>query len=809
MEQQHSPMMQQYLRIKADHTDKLLLYRMGDFYELFFEDAKRAAALLDLTLTTRGLSAGEPIPMAGVPYHAVEGYLLKLLQRGESVAICEQIGDPATSKGPVERKVMRIITPGTITDEALLNEYHDNVLVAVHSDSNAKQGHPKFGIAMLDITNGRFCVCEVENETLLHSELQRLNPAELLLAENQQSVGKYPVCRRPLWDFEYKSNYTLLCQQFGTQHLGGFGCDSLTLAIQAAGALLRYIQVTQCSTQALLHIQSLMVEHIEDTILLDATTQRNLEIIINLQNKSTNTLVAMMDKTATPMGTRLLKRWLLRPLRDRHLLKQRQIAIAQLQKESEPLYTHLRKIGDMERIIARISLRTVRPRDLLQLRLALSICPTIKHALGALNSPLIQNLEQSIHSFDELYNTLQKALVENPPTLVREGGVIAQGYDALLDELRSLHSNAGQYLIDLETREKARTQLSSLKVGFNRVHGYYIEISKIQALQAPADYMRRQTLKNAERFITPELKRFEDKVLSSEEKALSREKLLYEALVEELLQQIKSLQTTANALATLDTLNNLAQCATRLQWNCPELTDQKEIIIEQGRHPVIEQLTQTPFIPNDIRLDCARRTLLITGPNMGGKSTYMRQTALIVLLAHIGSFVPAKKARIGLVDRIFTRIGASDDLASHRSTFMVEMTETATILHHATEHSLVLLDEVGRGTSTFDGLSLAFACATYLTQQLQSYVLFATHYFELTELAAQLQSCVNVHFTAIEHENGIIFLHSVQEGAANKSYGLQVAQLAGIPAAVLKIAQQKLAELEAKQSGVLLEDAMN
>jgi len=790
----HSPMMQQYLRIKADYPDKLLLYRMGDFYEFFYDDAKHAAFLLDLTLTSRGQSAGEPIPMAGVPFHAVEGYLLKLLQKGESVAICEQIGDPATSKGPVERQVTRIVTPGTITDEALLNEYQDNVLVAVHSE-NGQQ----FGIAALDITNGRFCVCEVENETVLQSELQRLHPAELLLAENQAAnhSNKYTVCRRPIWDFDLKSNYKLLCEQFSTQHLGGFGCDGLTLAIQAAGALLRYIQITQCTVQALAHIQSLHVENIDDTIFLDATTQRNLELITNLQNKTDNTLASVMDKTATPMGNRLLKRWLLRPLRHRDTLTQRQMAIRQLQTVGETLYDYLRKIGDMERIVARISLRSARPRDLLQLRQALSQLPAIKKLLSKLNAPLLQQLEKSIDSFDELLVTLQKALVDNPPTLAREGGVIAPGYDQLLDELRSLHVNAGQFLIDLETQEKARTQLSSLKVGFNRVHGYYIEISKVQALQAPTNYMRRQTLKNAERFITPELKSFEDKVLSSEEKALAREKILYDELLDTLLRVLKPLQNTAIALAQIDVLNNLAQCAMRLHWDCPTLTDKKEIIIEQGRHPVIEQLTELPFIPNDICLDATRHTLLITGPNMGGKSTYMRQTALIVLLAHIGSFVPAKKAQIGKVDRIFTRIGASDDLASNRSTFMVEMTETATILHHATEHSLILLDEIGRGTSTFDGLSLAFACATYLTEQLHPYVLFATHYFELTELAEQLAGCANIHLAAVEHENGIVFLHSVQEGAASKSYGLQVAQLAGIPQSVLKMAQQKLEQLEA------------
>jgi len=791
----HSPMMQQYLRIKADHADKLLLYRMGDFYEFFYEDAKRAAVLLDLTLTARGQSAGEPIPMAGVPFHAVEGYLAKLLQKGESVAICEQIGDPATSKGPVERKVTRIVTPGTITDEALLNEFQDNLLVAVHSE-NGKQ----FGIASIDLTNGRFCVSEVAHEALLHSELQRLNPAELLLAENQPAYRKQAISRRPIWDFDFKSNYQLLCQQFGSQHLGGFGCDGLTLAVQAAGALLRYIQITQCTAHALAHIQALYAEHIEDTVLLDATTQRNLELIITLSGKQDNTLAAIMDKTATPMGSRLIKRWILRPLRNREILKNRQRAVNELLNSSDTVYDHLRPTGDMERIVARISLRSARPRDLLQLRAALGALPTIKSFLSTLQAPLLQQLAEQIDVLPEIFTLLQQALVDNPPSLAREGGVIATGYDPLLDELRSLHANAGQFLNDLEEREQIRTQLSSLKVGFNRIHGYYIEISKVQALQAPSDYMRRQTLKNAERFITPELKSFEDKVLSSEEKSLAREKFLYEALLDTLLNVIKPLQATASALAQLDVLNNLAHCATHLQWVCPELTDDKTIIIEQGRHPVIEQLTPAPFIPNNIHLHADRHMLLITGPNMGGKSTYMRQTALIILLAHIGSFVPATHAVIGHVDRIFTRIGAADDLANNRSTFMVEMTETATILHHATEHSLVLLDEIGRGTSTFDGLSLAYACATYLNQQLRPYVLFATHYFELTELAIQLAGCANVHLAAVEHEQGIAFLHTVQEGAASKSYGLQVAQLAGIPKSVLDIAHAKLHQLETLQA---------
>lgn len=786
--------MQQYLRIKAEHPDKLLFYRMGDFYELFFDDALKGAKLLDITLTKRGQSAGEPIPMAGVPYHSAESYLAKLIKCGESIAICEQIGDPATSKGPVERQVVRIVTPGTVSDEALLEERRDNLLAALHAQGD------QFGLATLDITSGRFNVSQIGGTEALLSELTRLNPVELLVNEefvhSSLLSNRAGVRRRPPWEFDLTTATRTLTQQFQTRDLAGFGCVDMPLAIIAAGCLFNYAKDTQRT--ALPHIRALHVERREDSVILDAATRRNLEITINLSGTKENTLASVFDHTATPMGSRLLCRWLNRPLRNQTILKLRQQAINNLLETNSFAAVHslLRSIGDLERILARIALKSARPRDLLQLRNALAVLPDVHNKIISLNADLIIQLKSKIKLFPELFHLLQKALVENPPVVIRDGGVIANGYHAELDELRNLSENAGQYLIDLETRERQRTGINTLKVGFNRVHGYYIEISRGQAAQAPADYIRRQTLANAERFITPELKQYEDKALSARSRALTLEKQLYDELLEKLLIHLVELQDTANALSELDVLSCLAERAEALNLVCPELSTSPGIHIEAGRHPVIEQVLDTPFVPNDTKFNSDRRMLIITGPNMGGKSTYMRQTALITLLAMVGSFVPAKRAVIGCVDRIFTRIGAADDLASGRSTFMVEMTETANILHNATEYSLVLMDEIGRGTSTFDGLALAFACAEYLAKHLRAYTLFATHYFELTSLAEHLPAVANVHLDATEHSDSIVFLYAVNEGPANQSYGLQVAQLAGVPRVVIKRAKEKLIELE-------------
>lgn len=790
----HTPMMQQYLRIKSQHKNTLVFYRMGDFYELFFDDAKRAAKLLNITLTKRGQSAGQPIPMAGVPVHAVEAYLGKLIKLGESIVLCEQTSDPTASKGLVEREVMRIITPGTVSDDALLDEKKDNVLMAVFQQQST------FGIATLDVTTSRFRLIQVDGKEALFSELERIKPVELLLSESCDEIDFSSfcrsICKRPLWDFEFNSSIQQLTQQFQTKDLSGFGCDAYPIALCAAGALLQYVKDTQRT--AIPHIRALQVECREDGVILDAATRRNLEITVNLQGTTDHTLADVFDCTKTPMGSRLLKQWLHRPLRDLPLLKMRQLAIQTLLelRTYTPLSETLKNIGDIERILSRIALKSARPRDLVQLRETLEQLPAIQTLIQSIDVQPIQTLSKNIQAFPELLALLKQAIIESPPMIIRDGGVIATGYDAELDELRALSQNAGDYLVQMEIAEKARTNISTLKVGFNRIHGYYIEISRGQAEQAPAHYMRRQTLKNTERYITPELKAFEDKVLSAQSRSLAREKYLYDALLDLLVAHLPALQLCAQSLAELDVLQNLAERADTLNLARPLLCDKAGIHIVEGRHPVIEQAQQDPFIPNDTIFDENRRMLIITGPNMGGKSTYMRQTALIVLLAYTGSFVPAKEAIIGPIDRIFTRIGASDDLASGRSTFMVEMTETANILHNATQYSLVLMDEIGRGTSTFDGLSLAWAVAAFLATHVKALTLFATHYFELTALPETIASVCNVHLDAIEHDDKIVFLHAVQEGPANQSYGLQVAQLAGIPRAVISAAKQKLIELE-------------
>ena len=789
----HTPMMQQFWKLKSQYPEQLMFYRMGDFYELFYEDAKRAAALLDITLTARGQSAGQAIPMAGIPFHSAEGYLARLVKLGESVVICEQIGDPATSKGPVERQVVRIITPGTVSDEALLDERRDNLVGAVLGDERL------FGLAMLDITSGRFSVQELCGWEHLLAEIERLNPAELLFPDDWPAglplEKRRGSRRRAPWDFELDSAHKSLRQQFAVQDLKGFGCEELTLAIGAAGCLLAYAKETQRT--ALPHIRSLRHERLDDTVILDAATRRNLELDINLAGGRDNTLQSVIDRSQTAMGSRLLTRWLHRPLRDRALLERRQQAIACLLDayRFESLQPQLKDIGDLERILARIGLRNARPRDLARLRDALAALPRLQDAMAGLDTPHLAELAVNIRTYPELADLLQRAIIDNPPAVIRDGGVLKTGYDAELDELQSISENAGQYLMDLEAREKARTGLANLKVGYNRVHGYFIELPSKQAESAPADYIRRQTLKGAERFITPDLKTFEDKALSAKSRALAREKQLYEALLEQLIGELAPLQETAAALAELDVLSNLAERALTLDFNCPRFTEQPCLQIEQGRHPVVEQVLSSPFVANDVRLDDDTRMLIITGPNMGGKSTYMRQTALIVLLAHIGSYVPAAACELSLVDRIFTRIGSSDDLAGGRSTFMVEMSETANILHNASARSLVLMDEVGRGTSTFDGLSLAWAAAEQLAK-LRAWTLFATHYFELTVLPESQPGVANVHLSATEHKERIVFLHHVLPGPASQSYGLAVAQLAGVPPAVIARAREHLTRLE-------------
>ena len=790
----HTPMMQQYLKIKHQHPEQLLFYRMGDFYELFYDDARRAAKLLDITLTARGASAGKSIPMAGIPFHSAEGYLAKLVKLGESVVICEQIGDPATSKGPVERQVVRIITPGTVSDEALLDERRDNLLTAVLGDERL------FGLAVLDIASGRFTVQELAGWETLLAELDRLNPAELLIPDDWPAglpaEKRRGVRRRAPWDFDCDSALKSLCQQFGTGDLKGFGCDKLTLAIGAAGCLLAYAKETQRT--ALPHLRSLRHERLDDTVILDGASRRNLELDVNLAGGRDNTLQSVVDRCQTAMGSRLLTRWLNRPLRNRAIIEARQDAITCLLEgyRFESLQPQLKDIGDLERILARIGLRNARPRDLARLRDALAALPMLQEGLTQMIAPHLLDLARSIQTYPELAATLARAIIDNPPAVIRDGGVIKRGYDSELDELQTLSENAGQFLMDLEAREKARTGLQGLKVGYNRVHGYFIEIPSRQAESAPADYIRRQTLKGAERFITPELKAFEDKALSAQSRALAREKALYEALLDELIGHLAPLQDSAAALAELDVLANFAERALNLDLNKPRFVEEPCLKIGQGRHPVVEQVLETPFVANDVTLDNDTRMLVITGPNMGGKSTYMRQTALIVLLAHVGSFVPAASCELSLVDRIFTRIGSSDDLAGGRSTFMVEMSETANILHNASEHSLVLMDEVGRGTSTFDGLSLAWAAAEQLAR-LRAWTLFATHYFELTVLPDGQPSVANVHLNATEHNDRIVFLHHVLPGPASQSYGLAVAQLAGVPEDVILRAREHLARLEA------------
>jgi len=795
---EHTPLMQQFFGIKAQYPDTLVLFRMGDFYELFYDDARKAARLLNITLTQRGESGGQPVVMAGMPHHSVEQYLARLIKAGESAVIAEQVGEVGAEKGPVRREVVRIVTPGTATDEALLDARTQTLLAAV---AETKDG---FGLAWLELSTGRFSVLQATRRADLLSELQRLRPSELLAADGGGADwGGFPARLRPVWHFDPASAYRLLTAQFSTRDLRGYGCEELPAAIAAAGALLQYVQETQKA--ALPHVTGLRTETAGEALILDSTSRRNLEIDRSLSGQHDHTLLSVLDSCVTPMGARALHRWLTRPLRDHAQLNARYEAVASLLHESadRSLREALRDIVDIERILARIALRSARPRDLLGLSNSLQGLPAVAATVQALEAPLLAALRRELGDHGDSAALLAAALSDTPPLLARDGGVFRTGYDQTLDHLRQLSENADGFLVDLEQRERARTGIDALKVGYNRVHGYYIEVGKTHAAKIPADYTRRQTLTNYERYITDELKKFEDQVLSARDRALAREKELYDALLEQLAQRLRPLQQAAQALAELDVLACYAERSRALNLSRPQLQATPCLDIRAGRHPVVEQTLREPFVPNDLALDDERRLLVITGPNMGGKSTYMRQTALIVLLAHAGCYVPAESARLGPIDRIFTRIGAADDLASGQSTFMVEMSETANILHNASEQSLVLMDEIGRGTSTYDGLSLARAVAEHLAAKLRSFTLFATHYFELTALADELPGVANAHLDAAEYasETGerLVFLHQVKEGPANRSYGLQVAQLAGVPAPVIRSARAHLLELEGRE----------
>lgn len=797
--EKHTPMMQQYLRLKAQYPGLLLFYRMGDFYELFYEDAEKAARLLDITLTTRGQSAGVPIKMAGVPYHAVEQYLARLVKLGESVVICEQVGDPATSKGPVERAVSRIVTPGTLTDAALLDDKRDSLLLALTASRHAA------GLAWLNLASGEFRVCEVSPEKLA-ATLERIRPAEIVVPDSLESSfsPETTLTRQPDWHFDSEAATRELCTHFKTASLSGFGADGLRPAIAAAGALLRYAQATQ--TRALPHVQALIVERDGIFLGLDTATRRNLELTETLRGQPAPTLFSLLDTCVTSMGSRALRHALHHPMRDPAIPAARHAAIEALTDDNgrslRDVRQALRGFADIERIAGRIALFSARPRDLSSLRDSLHRLAELRAPLTDVSAPLLLELLTELTTPDSALDLLSRAIQPEPSTLLREGGVIANGYDADLDELRGINDNCGAYLVELEARERERTGIANLKVEYNRVHGFYIEITHANAAKVPDDYRRRQTLKNAERYITPELKAFEDKALSAQDRALAREKILYEAVLTALQEDLPQLQAIARAVAYVDLLAALAEVALARNYCRPEFSPTPGLLIEGGRHPVVENELAggESFIANDTKLGDGRRLLLITGPNMGGKSTYMRQTALIALMAHVGSFVPAHRAVLGPLDQIFTRIGAADDLASGRSTFMVEMTESAAILHHATANSLVLMDEVGRGTSTFDGMALAFAICRHLVEKNRALTLFATHYFELTLLANEYADLANVHLDAIEHAEKIVFLHAVEDGPANQSYGIQVAALAGIPGSVVKAAKRQLREFEQRAS---------
>jgi len=788
----HTPSMQQYLRVKAEHPDKLVFYRMGDFYELFFDDAERAARLLDITLTARGQSAGARIPMAGVPHHAVEQHLARLMKAGESVVIVEQVGD-ASAKGPMERKVARIVTPGTVTDASLLDARRECLLAAWHADGK------RAGVAWLELASGRLTLAEAPLAEAA-ATLERIEPAELLVAEASPPPALrgrvVPTRALPAWQFDREGAQRALLRVLGVHSLAAFGADDVPLAVQAAGALAGYAGATQQA--ALPHVRTLAVEATGEFLGLDPAARRTLEITQTLAGDPAPTLLSLLDACATAAGSRLLRRWLLQPLADPARAAERHDAIEALLGASSAraaVCALLRRTADVERIAGRIALAGVRPRELAALRDTLAALPALAEALAPLGTTLLDRSREALGVDGRWHARLAATLQPEPAAQLRDGGVIASGVDAELDELRAIDANCGAFLLDLERRERERTGITSLKVEFNRVHGFYIEVTHANATRVPDDYRRRQTLKNAERYVTPELKAFEDRALSAQERALAREKLLFDALVADLVPAIPALQAAAGALAATDVLATLAERALALRWTRPRFVAEPGIAIRRGRHPVVERQVED-FVPNDVALSRERRLLVVTGPNMGGKSTYMRQTAAVALLAHCGAFVPADEAVVGPLDAIFTRIGASDDLAGGRSTFMVEMTEAAFILNRATPRSLVLIDEIGRGTSTYDGLALAWAIAHRLAERNRSLTLFATHYFELTALAAELEGCANVHFDAVEHRDGIVFLHAVEDGPANRSYGLQVAKLAGVPADTVRQARAYLARLD-------------
>jgi len=780
----HTPMMQQYLRLKAQHPDILMFYRMGDFYELFYDDAEKGSRLLDLTLTTRGESAGAPIKMAGVPVHSVEQYLAKLVKLGESVAIAEQVGDVATAKGPVDREITRIVTPGTLTDPALLDEKADNVLLSLLVTKSSA------GLAWLSLASGELRLAEIAPQALAN-ELRRIGPAEIL---SREDIDGYLTTKLPEWQFDVEGGRKKLLQQLGAGTLAGFGVEDLEPAIGACGALLDYAAKTQ--GRALAHVNAVRAERAGEYLRMDSATRRNLEITETLRGEPAPTLFSLLDECATGIGSRLLRHWLHHPLRDHDALRSRHQAIDILLKDRTKIPATLRKFADVERIAARIALRNARPRDLAGLRDSLALLPGLVSLVPS-SGKLLPELKAQLKIPEDSHRLLQKAIAPEPAGMVRDGGVIADGYSAELDELRGLQSNASEFLVAYERKERERTGIPNLRVAYNQVHGYYIEVTNSHAEKIPTDYRRRQTLKNAERYITPELKAFEDRALSARDRSLALEKSLYDELLQLLQKEILALQTIARALAQLDLLCCFSEIASKRNYCRPELVGETTVEIEAGRHPVVESIVD-PFIANGCRLSPLRQLLLVTGPNMGGKSTYMRQVALIALLAHTGCFVPAKSARVGPIDQIYTRIGASDDLAGGRSTFMVEMTESAAILHNATPQSLVLMDEIGRGTSTFDGLSLAWAIGRHLLEKSKALTLFATHYFELTRLAVDYKTAANVHLDAVEHKDTIVFLHAVEEGPADRSYGLQVAALAGVPKPVIRQAKKYLEMLEEK-----------
>ncbi|PPI86383.1 DNA mismatch repair protein MutS [Candidatus Pantoea edessiphila] len=791
----HTPMMQQYLKIKSEYPDILLFYRMGDFYELFYEDAKRVSQMLGISLTKRGNSGGKPIPMAGVPYYNVDNYLSKLVKFGESIAICEQIPNALQTKGLVDRKVIRIITPGTISDESFLQEKYDNIIAAIIQDEHKCN----YGYATLDMSSGRFLIKELINAEFMAIELYKSNPSELLYPDNFKNIHLIKDCRglrnRPIWEFDIDTANQQLNLQFGTKELKGFGVEDAFLSLKAAGCLIQYVKNTQCN-EKLPHIKSIIMEHPQDNIIMDSNTCRNLEITKNIYGDTKNTLNEILNKTMTSMGNRMLKRWLQIPIRNIALVEQRQESILELQQFYKIIQPILQQIGDLERIVTRIALRNARPRDFVRIRHAFQILPALNKISLQFKTKQLKQIHEHIGEFKELCNLLKQAIVELPPILIRDGGVIATGYNTELDKLRILAKGANDYLNEIEKQERIKLGLETLKIGFNSTCGYYVQVNKSKSNKVPEHYIIRQTLKNVNRYIIPELKTYESKIVVSKAKSLSLEKNLYESIFDYFMPYIERLQMSSYSIAELDVLSNLAERALNLEYCRPVLQNKPIINIINGRHPVVEKVLQEPFIPNSLSLSTENRMLIITGPNMGGKSTYMRQTALIVLMAWIGSFVPAKEALIGNFDRIFTRIGASDDLAAGRSTFMVEMTETASILHNSTKNSLVLMDEIGRGTSTYDGLSLAWSCANYLVNKIKSITLFATHYFELTFLQKKTTGVINVYFDVIEHEDNIVFMHTIKQGSMNKSYGLAVALLAGIPKEVINLAKDKLNELE-------------